>query len=79
MPHLHPDDPHVIERIFDTDDKSLRRAGFKMPAELRVYADDARPKATITQALGYIGMPPAHAEAYAFALESGLSDERAYE
>lgn len=80
MSHLHPDDPRVVERIFDIDGKSLQRAGFTLPAEYRVFADDAQPKRTsITGALGYVGMPELRADTDQQVLNTDMVDERAYE
>lgn len=44
MPRYNPDSPDSIRTVVDNDDQSLSREGFKLPSEVRLYADDTHPR-----------------------------------
>lgn len=44
MPQYNSNHPDSIRNVFDRDGESLARAGFTIPSDVKVVADDARPR-----------------------------------
>ena len=80
MPAYHSNDDESIRQVFDMDHESLARAGFNLPPDVRVFADDARPRSESTiGALGFSGLNDPQIKTDEFVVESELMNERAYE
>ena len=44
MPKYDSNNADSIRSVFSNDEESLRRAGFRLPSDVKVYADDAQPR-----------------------------------
>lgn len=44
MPQYNSNHPDSIRDVFDRDGESLARAGFTIPSDVKVVADDTRPR-----------------------------------
>lgn len=56
MSQYNSNHPDSIRNIFDRDGEFLARAGFEMPSDVRVLADDTRPRSDPSMGMSQIAI-----------------------